>query len=192
MSLRKYSSFLVCALLIATCAWAQRPGAAPAFQGRSFRGQPLRFQAQGQSFRPQDNFALFPFRQRRVFFSPFFLPLSPYWWPGTFPAYSRFGYYGNGLSPFGPYGGYPGYYGRPDDGETGAYNPSTGEKPSAAPPPAQAPEPPNANDAKGETLPPRDALLTLDGQELSSSPDGGNLVIGSGHHTLRLSSRAPK
>jgi hypothetical protein len=41
-------------------------------------------------------------------------------------------------------------------------------------------------------LAPREVLVTINGQELTSSASGGPVVLSSGHHTLRIAARASR
>jgi len=51
---------------------------------------------------------------------------------------------------------------------------------------------PGSDASDAVPLAPREVLVTIDGQELTSSASGGPVVLSSGHHTLRIAARSAR
>jgi hypothetical protein len=129
-------------------------------------------------------------------------PDSPYVAPSFGWPYSGYGYYGSPYtyapqqtySPYFPYlYFYDLYYqeSQRSKEEADQFEASFGREQSGDSATPRSAKP--GDDASGTVpLAPREVLVTIDGQELTSSASGGPVVLSSGHHTLRIAARSSR
>lgn len=146
--------------------------------------QPLRYRASSPRFNTRYSFG--SKRYRNYGYSPYFAQFygwpgfndgspyaySPYSWGSPYSSYRYFYdlYYGESLRSKQEADEFEAAFAREKRSQSDA-------------------QPSGTNDPDDVPLAPRDVKLTVDGQEHQPSASGAALVLGSGHHTLRISAK---
>jgi len=128
------------------------------------------------------------------YYQPYGGVYPSYGWSHFYPeAYWSYGYYAPySTSPYFPYLYFYDLYQREALDAEDYWREREQEERARQPAPAPTTQP-GARPAEGPLasapLAPQNVFLTLDGQELPLSPSGGPVLLGSGHHTLRIAAR---